>query len=163
MIASDSSAAPLASPARAQRRSRLREIGPIRLVALLGTLVIAAGVGGWAYLLPREFYDAFPIVLGSWISQDGPFNEHLIRDHGAQYLALGAASIAAFAWPSTVVFRMLAVAWTTFAVLYLGYHVTHLEHMTASESVALVTTLVVVVLLSAGLAVPRCTGTPDAT
>lgn len=66
-----------------------------QLVALVGTIVVAGVVGTWAYALPREFYDHFPVVLGEWISLDGPYNEHLVRDHGAQYLALGAASVAA--------------------------------------------------------------------
>jgi hypothetical protein len=92
-------------------------IGHIQLAALIGTIAIAAVVGLWAYVLPREFYDHFPSLLGEWISQDGPFNEHLIRDHGAQYLALGAGSVTALFWRSQFVYRVLGIVWGLFGVL----------------------------------------------
>lgn len=123
----------------------------VQLLALTGTVVIAAVVGTWAYAFPREFYDHFPSVLGEWISQDGPYNEHLARDHGAQYLGLGTASAAALVWRSQAVNRVLAVAWTVFGVLHFGYHVTHLEHMTTADAAAQVTVLVVAVVLGIGI------------
>jgi hypothetical protein len=123
----------------------------VQLLALLGTVVIAAVVGTWAYAFPREFYDHFPSVLGEWISQDGPYNEHLVRDHGAQYLGLGTASAAALVWRSQAVNRVLAVAWALFGVLHFGYHVTHLDHMTTADATAQVIVLVVAVVLGAGI------------
>ena len=54
---------------------------------------IGAFVGVWALVFPREFYDSFPgLGFGAWAT-DGPFNEHLIRDVGALYLALVAAGV----------------------------------------------------------------------
>ncbi|GAB3401307.1 hypothetical protein GCM10027515_09830 [Schumannella luteola] len=145
-----SAAAPApGAPARAAREP----IGRIQLVSLIGTIAIAAVVGVWAYLLPREFYDHFPSVLGEWISQDGPFNEHLIRDHGAQYLALGAGSVAALFWRSRALYRVLGIAWGGFAILHAAYHVTHLAHMATDDRVALVTVLLVAVALGIGIAV----------
>lgn len=124
-----------------------------QLVALVGTIVVAGVVGTWAYALPREFYDHFPVVLGEWISLDGPYNEHLVRDHGAQYLALGAASVAALVWRSQAVNRVLAIAWTLFGVLHLAYHVTHLGRMTTADATAQVTVLVIAVVLGFGIGV----------
>ncbi|UDF13500.1 hypothetical protein LH407_01170 [Antiquaquibacter oligotrophicus] len=121
------------------------------MTALIGTIAIAGVVGVWAYFLPREFYDHFPVVLGEWISQDGPYNEHLIRDHGAQYLALGLASVLGLFWRSQIGYRLLGVAWTTFGVLHFTYHVTHLEHMSVSDQISQVTVLAVAVLLGVGL------------
>lgn len=138
--------APSFSPAPTDAR-----VGAVQLAALIGSIVIAAVVGIWAYVFPREFYDSFPAVLGEWISQDGPFNEHLIRDHGAQYLALGLASVFGLIWRTQVGYRLLGVAWTTFGVLHFAYHVTHLEHMTVSDQIGQVTVLAVAVLLGAGL------------
>jgi hypothetical protein len=43
----------------------------------------------WALLLPRLFYDDFPLPSRDWISTLGPYNEHLVRDYGALNLALG--------------------------------------------------------------------------
>jgi len=125
--------------------------GVVQLSALIATLVIAAVVGVWSYLLPQAFYDHFPAVLGEWISQDGPYNEHLVRDHGAMYLALGLASAGGLIWRSQPVYRVLGTAWTTFGVLHFIYHVTHLGHMSVSDATAQVIVLVVAGLLGVAL------------
>ncbi|PJJ73522.1 hypothetical protein CLV46_3115 [Diaminobutyricimonas aerilata] len=129
-------------------------VGRLQIVALVGTVVIAAGVGIWAYVLPREFYDHFPSVLGEWISQDGPFNEHLIRDHGAQYLALGAASVGALIWRAQPLYRVLGIAWGGFGVLHFAYHVTHIGHMSAPDATAQMIVLAVAGTLGIGIAIP---------
>lgn len=135
-------------------------IGGLQTVGLVGTIIIALGVGVWAYVLPREFYDHFPSVLGEWISQDGPFNEHLIRDHGAQYLALGAGSVMAVLWRSQPLYRVLGIAWGSFGVLHFAYHVTHLEHMSTQDAAAQMIVLAVAALLGIAIAIaPR--GTTD--
>ncbi|WP_353826576.1 hypothetical protein [Agromyces sp. SYSU T0242] len=127
----------------------------IHTAALAASAAIAFVVGGWAAFAPRAFYDSFPGMLGTWVSTDGPFNEHLIRDVGALYLGLGAASIAGLVWRSTAMFRALGLAWTTFGALHLGYHVTHLGHNEAAEDAASITSLAIslalgLVLLSPG-------------
>lgn len=133
-----------------------RRVGVIQYIALIGTILIAMVVGTWAYFFPQGFYDHFPAVLGEWISQDGAYNEHLIRDHGAQYLALGLASIFGLIWRSQIGYRLLGIAWTAFGLLHFAYHVTHLEHMSVSDQVGQVTVLALAVLLGAGLFVgPR--------
>lgn len=129
-------------------------IGRLQRVGLTGTIIIAAGVGVWAYFLPREFYDHFPSLLGEWISQDGPFNEHLIRDHGAQYLALGAGSVAALFWRSQPLYRVIGIVWGTFGVLHFAYHVTHLGHMTTSDAIAQVVVLAIAAVLGIAIAIP---------
>ena len=123
--------------------------------ALAAGVVIAAVVGVWAYALPQEFFDHFPGVLGEWVSQDGPYNEHLVRDHGAMYLALGAASAAGLRWRSRASYRLLGIAWTVFGVLHFAYHVTHLDHMSTADATALTVVLVVAVALGVLLLVPR--------
>ncbi|OLT46191.1 hypothetical protein BJF88_04945 [Cellulosimicrobium sp. CUA-896] len=133
----------------------------LQTVGLVGTIVIALGVGVWAYVLPREFYDHFPSLLGEWISQDGPYNEHLIRDHGAQYLALGAASVAALFWRSQPLYRVLGIAWGSFGVLHVAYHVTHLGHMSTTDAVAQMVVLTVAAVLGIMIAVPPRTREPQ--
>ncbi|WP_235008195.1 hypothetical protein [Microbacterium timonense] len=131
-----------------------RRLSRVQVVALIGSIVIAAVVGTWAYFFPREFYDHFPAILGEWISQDGPYNEHLIRDHGAQYLALGLASVFGLLWPTQLGCRLLGVAWTAFGVLHFLYHVTHLAHMSVFDQVSQVIVLAIAVLLGVGLFIP---------
>lgn len=131
-----------------------RRVGGAQLAALIGSILIAAVVGTWAYFLPQQFYDHFPAVLGEWISQDGPYNEHLIRDHGAQYLALGLASVFGLVWRSQIGYRLLGIAWTTFGLLHFVYHVLHLGHMTLSDQIGQVIVLGFAVLLGVGLFIP---------
>lgn len=130
------------------------KVGALQYSALIATVIIAAVVGVWSFAFPQSFYDHFPSVLGEWISQDGPYNEHLVRDHGAMYLALGAASLAGFFWREQAVYRVLGIAWTVFGVLHFSYHVTHLGHMSASDATSQVIVLIVAVVLGVGLFVP---------
>lgn len=122
-----------------------------QLVGLIGTVVIAGVVGVWAYFFPLGFYEHFPALLGEWISQDGPYNEHLIRDHGAQYLALGAASVAALIWRSQIGYRLLGIAWTLFGILHFVYHATHLSHMSTSDAVGQLVVLGLAVVLGGAM------------
>lgn len=121
----------------------------IHTAALALTAAIAFFVGGWASFAPASFYDSFPGVLGQWVSTDGPYNEHLVRDVGAFYLALGAASVAGFAWRSPAVVRVLGLAWTVFGALHLWYHATHLDHLETDAAIGTAVSL----SLSLGLGV----------
>jgi hypothetical protein len=48
-----------------------------------------AVVGAWALLAPASFWSDFPGDGLGWVAAAGPFDEHLVRDVGALYLALG--------------------------------------------------------------------------
>lgn len=119
----------------------------IHIAALALSTILALFVGLWAYLAPQSFYDSFPGVLGSWVSVDGPFNEHLIRDVGAMYLALGAASIGGLVWRHPISFRLLGIAWTVFGTLHFAYHALHLEHMSLESAIGEMVALGVSLLL----------------
>ncbi|MCK8609308.1 hypothetical protein [Agromyces sp. C10] len=121
----------------------------IHTAALALTAAIACFVGGWASFAPAAFYDSFPGVLGQWVATDGPYNEHLVRDVGAFYLALGAASVAGFAWRSPAVVRLLGLAWTVFGALHLWYHATHLDHLDTDAAIGTAVSLT----LSLGLGI----------
>ena len=51
-------------------------------------------IGAWALFAPRSFYDGFPGAGRSWVSVDGPYNEHLVRDVGALNLAIAVLLVA---------------------------------------------------------------------
>jgi hypothetical protein len=133
----------------------------LQYAALVATVVIVGVVGAWSYFWPQAFYDDFPVVLGAWVAQDGPYNEHLVRDHGAMYLALGAASAYAVVRPSRVACQLLGIAWTVFGVLHFGYHVTHLGHLSTSEAMGQVVVLAVAVLLALAMLTPAGSRTRD--
>jgi hypothetical protein len=127
----------------------------LHILALAFSAALALFVGIWAYGAPHGFYDSFPGVLGSWVSVDGPFNEHLIRDVGAMYLALGAASIGGLLWRDRAVFRILGVAWTVFGTLHFAYHALHLEHMPLESAIGEMVALGVSLLLGVVLLLPE--------
>lgn len=125
-----------------------------RFWALAGTVVLSAVLGVWAYFLPQAFFDHFPIVLGEWVSTDGPFNEHLVRDHGAMYLALGAAGVYGLVRPSVPVYRVLGIVWSVFGVLHFAYHVGHLDHLGQLAATAQLIALVVALGLGIAMLIP---------
>jgi hypothetical protein len=126
----------------------------LHLLALAFSTLLGLLVGGWAYFAARSFYDSFPGVLGSWVSVDGPFNEHLIRDVGAMYLALGAASIGGLVWRHPIVSRVLGLAWTVFGTLHFAYHALHLAHMPLESAIGEMVALGISLLLGVVLLIP---------
>lgn len=98
-----------------------------RRVILVLIATLAAYVGLWAAAFPRSFYDSFPGAGLTWISTDGPFNEHLIRDVGALYLGFAAASIAAAVSHAAAAGRVVGIGWTLFCAIHLAYHLVHLD------------------------------------
>src|SRR4051794_26730911 len=52
--------------------------------------LVEAVVGIWPLVSPIGFYQDFPGFRTGWVSTDGPFNEHLLRDFGGLNLGLAA-------------------------------------------------------------------------
>jgi hypothetical protein len=98
-----------------------------RRILLAATVVLAAYVGLWAAFFPSSFYDSFPGFGLTWVSVDGSFNEHLIRDVGGLYLGLGAASAAAIVARTAAPGRVVGLGWAVFGAIHYGYHLLHLE------------------------------------
>jgi hypothetical protein len=86
------------------------------------------------------------------VGVDGPFNEHLVRDVGALYLA----GVLALMWREWRVTLLVAAAWVTFSVPHLGYHLNHLDVLDTVDVVgnviALGGTLALAVLLLVSVA-----------
>ena len=101
---------------------------------LLGLLaILAIFVGFWAAAFPQSFYSSFPGFGLHWVSSDGPFNEHLIRDVGALYLGFAAAAVAAMFSQSAVAGRVVGVGWSLFGLLHISYHLGHPEGSTFDQ------------------------------
>ncbi|WP_158887439.1 hypothetical protein [Amycolatopsis anabasis] len=129
-----------------------RTVTRVLLIAL-GVSIAVAGV--WAQFFPASFYPDFPGFRSAWISLDGPFNEHLIRDVGGLFLALCVLSLGAAVIGSTAAARLAALAWLAYSVPHFGYHVTHLHHFETVDRVLIAaTTAAIVVLPLAVLAIP---------
>jgi hypothetical protein len=112
---------------------------------LLGLAVPVLIVGGWALLAPHNWYDNFPLDSADWISALGPYQEHLVRDFGSLYLALGLLlGFAALALDRLLV---QAVLWASlvFQVPHFVFHAANTEPLSAASNI------VNLVLLGLGL------------
>ena len=93
--------------------------------ALLYGAYLNASVAVWATISPRGWYDSFPGFGRVWVSTDGPYNEHLVRDVGALGIGLTILLLAA-AWLMTRELVLTAgIAMTVAAIPHTLYHLRH--------------------------------------
>src|SRR5204863_9093052 len=82
-------------------------------------------VGAWALFAPESFYRDFPGLGRHWVSVDGPFNEHLLRDVGGLNLALALiTAVAAWRLGPTMI-RAVCAGWLVYSVPHALYHAGH--------------------------------------
>lgn len=123
---------------------------------VLAVLAASAGfVGGWASLMPRSFYDSFPLPGHAWVRVLGPYNEHLTRDVGTLYLAFLVVSVWGVLHPTTQGFALAGVAWLVFSVPHLAFHLTHLKMYGSADRAGNVISLGGTVLLAGLLLLPH--------
>lgn len=116
---------------------------PKASLLLLSFGMLPAGLH--AAFAPRSFYDDFPLGRG-WIANDGPYNEHLIRDVGALFLALIVVTVWTVLRNGSL--RPIAAAWVVKGVLHAVYHGRHLDGLTTADKVGLMASLVLVPVLA---------------
>jgi hypothetical protein len=126
----------------------------------LGFLAITSiPIGVWAVIAPRSFYDDFPGFGSHWVSPDGPFNEHLVRDFGALNLAIAVFTVCAAIWLSRPMVIGAALAWIVWPLPHLTYHLLNLHHWDTGDQIGIVAGLVggpivAVLLLAAARSLP---------
>ena len=113
-------------------------------LVLVGLFFLPAGLQ--AAFAPRSFYTDFPLGRGWVAGTGGGYNEHLVRDVGALFLALVLLSF--WAWWRPSLCLPVAVAWTFLGALHLLFHVQHLEHLETVDKVGQVGTLAVALVLA---------------
>ena len=104
-------------------------------------------VGAWALFAPRSFYDDFPGAGRSWVSVDGPYNEHLVRDVGALNLAILVVFVLAALRPTPDRIRLGAIVAIAWGLPHLLYHSFNTDGLGTGDVVANLGGLVVFVLL----------------
>jgi len=123
-------------------------------VMLLALAATGAVTGPWAAFAPQSFYDSFPGFGRHWIDVDGPYNEHLIRDVGAIYLALFVVNLIAAVSLERMAVLIAAATTFTFSSLHFSYHVHHLGTYDATDAVLNMVALGGSLALSALLLIP---------
>lgn len=109
------------------------------ILAIVG--VVSAELGIWATFAPRSFYTGFPGGGRHWISINGPYNEHFIRDFGGLNLALALLLlVAAMKFTPTLV-RTAAGAALLFGIPHFVYHARHLSVFSGSDKAVNITLL----------------------
>ena len=98
-------------------------------------------IGIWAGFFPRSFYDNFPGTSHPWVSPDGPFNEHLIRDVGWYNLAIALVCVIAAVTLARAAVGAAAGAVLVSGVPHLAYHVAHLDIFRTSDQIGEVVSL----------------------
>jgi hypothetical protein len=109
---------------------------------LLGWFVLFyLGVGGWQALAPASFYEDFPGAGRHWVSVDGPYNEHLLRDVGQGNLALGVLALVALLTGGVWLARATGLAAVVASLPHQLYHqlTLHLLETTGDEVLQTVT------------------------
>lgn len=113
--------------------------------ALVVLFVSALAIGLTAFALPRTFYEDFPF-LTHWVNLLPPYNEHLITDVGGLYLGFAVL----FGWAAWTLDRVLSqavsVAWLLTAGLHLIFHAGHLDGFGATDAVAEMAALALLLL-----------------
>ena len=106
---------------------------------------------------PRFFYERFPGFGMQWVSVDGPYNEHLMRDLGGANIALAAIFFFAIARPTVGLVRAVSIAVLVAQVPHFIYHAAHLDllqtpldRVLQTASLALTLVIPLTVLLTAG-------------
>jgi hypothetical protein len=102
-------------------------------IALGYLALVAIQIGVWAQFAPRSFYDDFPGLGRTWVSVDGPYNEHLVRDVGGLYLALSVLVVAAMITLSRTVIIAASVAVLVSGVPHFVYHVTNRDGLSSGD------------------------------
>ena len=112
----------------------------IELLALGLIAVFMAPAGLQAAFAPRSFFEDFPLGRG-WIAHEGDaYNEHLVRDVGALFLALIIVTVWTLLRHRPA--RPVAVAWLVQGTLHLAYHAGHLDGYETVDKIGLVGSLV---------------------
>jgi hypothetical protein len=114
---------------------------------LLVLAVSALTVGLWALLVPRSFYDDFPLPGRAWVSTLGPYNEHLVRDVGALNLALGVLLVVAAVLLERRLVQISLVAYLAYAVPHFIFHASTGHAFPLGDNIANLITLGLAVLL----------------
>lgn len=117
-------------------------------IVLVLMAVPSAVIAVWSLVAPRSFFDDFPGLGAAWVSPDGPYNEHLLRDYGATLLGLVVLAICAFVWISRPLLLTTGLVWLVAWLPHLGYHALNLDPFPADQHVALVASLVITPVLA---------------
>lgn len=120
-------------------------------IALGYLTLVSLQIGVWALFAPRSFYDDFPGLGRTWVSADGPYNEHLVRDVGALNLAVAALFIAAALRLGRELVGLAGIVALVWGVPHALYHLANTDVLDTSDAVVSLLGLILFGVLGGGL------------
>ena len=120
----------------------------LAVLAVQGTVL-----GVWAGFAPRSFYDDFPGFGRNWVSVDGPYNEHLVRDVGWLNLALTVVTVWAIVTLTRQLVLAVLVGWLVADLPHLVYHAAHLDGLSTGDGTVEIISLALGPAIAAALLV----------
>jgi hypothetical protein len=123
----------------------------------LGGIQLLNGI--WITISPTSFYEDFPLGRG-WVEALPAYNEHLLRDVGALFMATGVLLIVAGFFLERRLTLISLVVWLLFAVPHTIYHLLNLEPYDTGDAVGNVVALAATVVLPVYLLVLLLRGRP---
>jgi hypothetical protein len=109
----------------------------VHRLCLIVLTLFGLSLGLWAYFAPLHWYTTFPGMGMTWLPVLGPYNEHLVKDVGGMFSALGVLSaLAVYHLRKRAVVVITGVSWSIFNLSHLIYHLGML-HMYGPRDAAL--------------------------
>lgn len=102
-------------------------------IALAYLALVSLEIGLWAQFAPRSFYDHFPGLGRTWVSVNGAYNEHLVRDVGGLNLALAAVLIVAFVTLSRPTIVAASIASLLYGIPHLVFHIANTDGLSTGD------------------------------
>jgi len=94
-------------------------------VGLAFLALVQLMTGAWAVVAPANWYRTYPGFGRHWLTSQGPYNQHLVIDAGAGFLAVGIGLVVALAWLNRgAVITALAVS-LAHDLPHFVYHLVH--------------------------------------
>ncbi|MGH8446015.1 MAG: hypothetical protein ACREVL_12155 [Solimonas sp.] len=134
----------------AARILRVLVRGSLVFLALTGLVV-----GSWALFFPLDFYGAFPGCGRVWVSVDGPYNEHLVRDVGALNLGFGLLAAFGLLRPALVRPVVIGAATLCYNLPHFIYHFSKIAIYSPLDQALNIVALGLAILASVVLIVAR--------
>ncbi|MCV7382900.1 hypothetical protein H7K14_03525 [Mycolicibacter longobardus] len=124
-------------------------------VCLIILTTFGLSLGAWAYFAPLNWYNTFPGMGMRWLLVLGPYNEHLVKDVGGMFLALGVLSaVAVYHLRNRPVVVITAISWSVFNALHLIYHLGMLHMYGPRDAILNAVGLSLLLVVSLALLVP---------
>jgi hypothetical protein len=106
-------------------------------------------IGLWQAVFPASFYADFPGMGHHWVSPDGPYNEHLLRDVGLGNLAVGTVALVALLTGGVRVARAVGLAVVVMNLPHQLYHQAHVSMLPSTTDQVLQSASLAAVSLAA--------------